>query len=83
MLMVWGRVPAGTVEVYGNQSSASIPATLAHSLSGDLRQNTRRLALCGFGVGLSWAAAELSLGPLSHCGIRPFAGGRDAVAGRV
>lgn len=50
------------VENTGNTSSASIPLTLA--LTGDqLYQEDRlnKVILCGFGVGLSWAAAGLDL----------------------
>jgi len=48
-----------TLERYGNTSSASIPVTLcAHS---DRFDQSRQLALCGFGVGLSWGTCILSV----------------------
>ncbi|MBV9576547.1 MAG: ketoacyl-ACP synthase III [Gammaproteobacteria bacterium] len=50
------------VENTGNTSSASIPLTLALT-SDRLRQENRlnKAILCGFGVGLSWAATSLDL----------------------
>jgi len=49
------------IEMYGNTSSASIPLLLASELGGiDLKKDTR-LALVGFGVGLSWSAASITL----------------------
>lgn len=48
-----------TLAQYGNTSSASIPVTLcAHS---DQFDQVRQLALCGFGVGLSWGTCILSM----------------------
>lgn len=43
---------------YGNTSSASIPLTLVHQLSGEENQH-RNLLLAAFGVGLSWGACYL------------------------
>jgi 3-oxoacyl-[acyl-carrier-protein] synthase-3 len=48
-----------TVETYGNTAAASIPLTLEQAWqSGRLREGAR-IALCGFGGGLSWGAALL------------------------
>jgi 3-oxoacyl-[acyl-carrier-protein] synthase-3 len=48
-----------TLASFGNTSSASIPVTLcAHA---DCFQEPRELALCGFGVGLSWGTSIVSL----------------------
>ncbi|MDR2384061.1 MAG: ketoacyl-ACP synthase III [Tannerella sp.] len=43
---------------YGNTSSASIPLTIASELSG---KNIGNVVMCGFGAGLSWGSAYLSL----------------------
>lgn len=51
-----------SLERYGNTSSASIPVTLcanAQSFSG----KPSRVLLCGFGVGLSWGSALVTLAP--------------------
>jgi 3-oxoacyl-[acyl-carrier-protein] synthase-3 len=60
------RVPAGTVERFGNQSSASIPATLTDHYGDQLTRASHRFILSGFGVGLSWATAAVEL-PVLAC----------------
>jgi len=55
------KVPSGTVEKYGNQSGASIPATLTDHYGDLLTKGPHRMILSGFGVGLSWATCALSL----------------------
>jgi 3-oxoacyl-[acyl-carrier-protein] synthase-3 len=59
------KVPAGTVERYGNQSSASIPATLTDHYGAKLTTGTHRFILSGFGVGLSWATCAVELRALA------------------
>lgn len=44
---------------YGNTSSASVPLTISECLSGNAVRGN--VILCGFGAGLSWGAAQLSL----------------------
>ncbi|MGC9451320.1 MAG: 3-oxoacyl-ACP synthase III family protein [Oceanipulchritudo sp.] len=58
------RVPAGTVEKFGNQSSASIPVTLTDHYGSELCKGSHRFILSGFGVGLSWATCAIELPPL-------------------
>ena len=53
------------IERYGNTSSASIPLLLASNLANSLIQPWARVALVGFGVGLSWAAASIPLSSAS------------------
>lgn len=50
-----------TLELYGNTGSASVPLTLA--AHGDGWTLPARVALCGFGVGLSWGTATATLMP--------------------
>jgi 3-oxoacyl-[acyl-carrier-protein] synthase-3 len=52
------------LEQYGNTSSASIPLTLCAARAEMLREQSRRYLLAGFGVGWSWAAAAMRLGPI-------------------
>ncbi|MDZ4042097.1 MAG: ketoacyl-ACP synthase III [Eubacteriales bacterium] len=52
---------------FGNTSSASIPLVLATELEKDLSEKERKIALVGFGVGYSWAAALGDFGPLDCC----------------
>jgi 3-oxoacyl-[acyl-carrier-protein] synthase-3 len=62
------KVPMQTVERYGNQSSASIPAAICGELATVIADNeSNRLVLSGFGVGLSWASALVEVGDLAVC----------------
>lgn len=64
------KVPMRTVERYGNQSSASIPAAICGELAPSLKNKPgHRLLLSGFGVGLSWASALLEVPQLAVCEI--------------
>jgi len=54
------KVPI-SMECFGNTSSASIPLTMIDSLQDQLKKSSLRLVLAGFGVGYSWAAAELAV----------------------
>ncbi len=58
------KVPT-TIEKFGNTSSVSIPITMISELKDKLVEN-RKLLLCGFGVGLSWATAIINT---DHCKI--------------
>ncbi|TVP79607.1 MAG: ketoacyl-ACP synthase III [Puniceicoccaceae bacterium] len=62
------KVPMETVERYGNQSSASIPAAICGELAQSLKSaSARQLLLSGFGVGLSWGSAVLEVPRLKVC----------------
>lgn len=56
------KVPIA-MESFGNTSSASIPLTIAARLSDQL-DAPKELILMGFGVGWSWSAMKLTLGPI-------------------
>ena len=51
------------LEGYGNTSSASIPVAINDQLLA-LRERSLRVVLGGFGIGWSWCANALALGPL-------------------
>lgn len=55
------KVPSATVERFGNQSSASIPFTLAEHYGDKLCSRGHRFVLSGFGVGLSWGTCAIEL----------------------
>jgi 3-oxoacyl-[acyl-carrier-protein] synthase-3 len=48
-----------TLYNFGNTSSASVPITIQQHFQDGLNSSRRRLLLCGFGVGLSWASADV------------------------
>lgn len=50
-----------TIEFYGNTGSASIPLTMAHHFSRKGSAGNERCLMSGFGVGLSWGVASMSL----------------------
>lgn len=52
------------LEDFGNTSSASIPLTMTQKLAAPLRDGPRDLLLAGFGVGLSWGAVTMRVGPV-------------------
>jgi 3-oxoacyl-[acyl-carrier-protein] synthase-3 len=61
------RMPNNIVENFGNASSASIPTAIAFNLGAALRERKVRVCLGGFGVGLTWAALLMDLGPMRIC----------------
>lgn len=52
------KVPA-SIEKFGNTSSVSIPLTIVSQLKDNLAQS-KKMLLCGFGVGMSWATAVVN-----------------------
>lgn len=56
------KVPIA-METYGNTSSASIPLTIAAKLS-DQFDAPKDIVMMGFGVGWSWSAMKLKMGPM-------------------
>lgn len=55
------KAPCDIVSIYGNQSSASIPCSINHTLKGKKMAKSLKVVLSGFGVGLSWASAVIEL----------------------
>ena len=65
------KVPLN-IQRYGNTSCASIPLLMASNLSEKLSANSALLAMFGFGVGYSWGAASIKVGPLKSIGVIEF-----------
>jgi 3-oxoacyl-[acyl-carrier-protein] synthase III len=61
------KMPMDIVGRFGNSSGVTIPTVLAHSLGERLCRESLRLCLSGFGVGLTWAALLIKVGPLRFC----------------
>lgn len=53
------KVPS-CIAQFGNTSSVSIPLTIVSQLQNKL-QGSKKLMLCGFGVGMSWATAQINV----------------------
>jgi len=68
------RMPANIVEQFGNGSGITIPLAIWHNLRQSIVNRSWNVCLAGFGVGLSWAAMTMSLGPLAFCDEIDFGG---------
>lgn len=51
------KVPS-CIREFGNTSSVSIPLTMVSQLKGKM-EGSKKVLLCGFGVGMSWASAVM------------------------
>lgn len=67
------RMPNNVVENFGNTSGSTIPMALALNFGPQLRENSLRVCLAGFGAGLSWAAMLIRLGPMAFCEMVDYA----------
>jgi 3-oxoacyl-[acyl-carrier-protein] synthase-3 len=65
------KLPAEKVPInidrYGNTSSATLPLLMTTDVAELLATGERTVAMFGFGVGYSWAAASMKIGPLRCC----------------
>jgi len=66
------KAPMDTFSTYGNQAGASIPSAICHMLADELSAGPKTLLLAGYGVGLSWASAVLTMNALWCSGIRDY-----------
>jgi len=55
------KTPYEVIEKYGNLSAASIPVSVCEVLRDEISRERKRVILCGFGPGLSWATCLLDL----------------------
>ena len=53
------------IDRFGNTSSATLPLVLTTDLAERLAASPANIALVGFGVGYSWGAALMQIGPLA------------------
>ncbi|WP_417794695.1 3-oxoacyl-ACP synthase III family protein [Terasakiella pusilla] len=61
-------LPTTVIEKYGNSSSATIPMSIILDYKeGDFRHISETIVLAGFGVGLSWGAASITMTGLEFC----------------
>lgn len=52
------------IDEFGNTSCASIPLLMTTRLKDSFSERSLKIGMFGFGVGYSWGAASLSVGPL-------------------
>jgi 3-oxoacyl-[acyl-carrier-protein] synthase III len=61
------KMPSNIVENFGNSSGVTIPMAAVFNLSERLLAEKLRVCFSGFGVGLTWGAMLMDLGPLDFC----------------
>ncbi len=61
------KMPSNVVEKFGNSSGVTIPMATVINLGKRLMEEKLRVCLSGFGVGLTWGAMLIDLGPLTFC----------------
>ncbi|MBB3693778.1 3-oxoacyl-ACP synthase III family protein [Sphingomonas sp. BK580] len=66
------KMPSNIVEHFGNSSGVTIPMVAVHNFADRLLAETLRVCLSGFGVGLTWGAMLMELGPLDFCEMIEF-----------
>jgi 3-oxoacyl-[acyl-carrier-protein] synthase-3 len=55
------KCSSATFTKFGNQSTTTVPAVIAHLLSEKVANSKQRLFLSGFGIGLAWCNAIVEL----------------------
>lgn len=69
------KMPNNIVENFGNSNSVTIPVNLAFNLSDQLKgENSLKLMMCGFGVGLTWSGLVWDLAALKTCDLIEYEG---------
>ena len=66
------KMPSNIVEHFGNSSGVTIPMVAVFNLCDRLLAQSMRVCLSGFGVGLTWGAMLMDLGPLEFCEMIEF-----------
>ncbi len=66
------KLPSNIVEHFGNSSGVTIPMAAVFNLRERLLTEKLHLCLSGFGVGLTWGAMLIDIGPLDFCEMIEF-----------
>lgn len=61
------KMPMNVVGDFGNSNSNTVPFAMASNLADKLKDQTFSCCMSGFGAGLTWAAAILTLGNMNFC----------------
>jgi 3-oxoacyl-[acyl-carrier-protein] synthase-3 len=61
------KMPNNIVENFGNSSGVTIPLAITFNIGNEIENKLYKLCLSGFGVGLTWAAMVINIGPLEFC----------------
>jgi 3-oxoacyl-[acyl-carrier-protein] synthase III len=68
----YSKMPNNVVEHFGNSSGVTIPTVITFNMKDRLLKERQKVCLAGFGVGLTWSAMLLNLGPLNFNSIIEF-----------
>lgn len=66
------KMPSNVVGQFGNSSGVTIPVATVSNLRERLLAEKLRVCLSGFGVGLTWGAMLMDMGPLDFCEMIEF-----------
>lgn len=66
------KMPSNIVENFGNSSGVTVPMAAVFNFRERLLADNLHVCLAGFGVGLTWGAMLMDLGPLDFCEIIEF-----------
>lgn len=58
------KMPSNIVENFGNASGVTVPTCISYNLGEKLEQETYKMCLAGFGVGLTWSSIIMEIGHL-------------------
>jgi 3-oxoacyl-[acyl-carrier-protein] synthase-3 len=61
------KMPSNIVENFGNSSSVTVPLNITFNLGSRLMQESMKLCLAGFGIGLVWSSIMIEMKPLDFC----------------
>ncbi len=61
------KMPNNIVSNFGNASGVTIPTNITFNLGDKLLNNSYRVCLAGFGVGLTWSSMVMDLSQLDFC----------------
>lgn len=61
------KVPSNVVTYYGNSSSSTIPVSISHNIQNEIKLNTYKCMLSGFGAGLTYASIIMEIGKFDFC----------------
>lgn len=61
------KMPSNIVENFGNSSGVTIPLAITFNIGREIVCKDYKLCLSGFGVGLTWSAMVIDIGPLKFC----------------
>jgi 3-oxoacyl-[acyl-carrier-protein] synthase-3 len=63
----YSKMPNNLVENYGNSASSTIPNIISLNIGNYIENNSLKICLAGFGVGLVWSSTIMTLSNLKFC----------------